>query len=103
MLSPETRSPESGTRSRDRHDAGGAGQTKDAAARDLVLGTWILDVEASSYSPGPAPKSQRRIYEAAPEGIKTTITGIDANGREWSAEYVAMTAWNIPSAAPVRR
>lgn len=35
-----------------------AGQTKDAAARDLVLGTWIPDPEASSYSPGPAPKRQ---------------------------------------------
>ncbi len=66
-----------------------AGQTKDAAARDLVLGTWILDLEASSYSPGPAPKRQTRIYAAAPEGIKTTITGVDGNGREWSAEYVA--------------
>lgn len=59
------------------------------AARDLVLGTWILDVDASSYSPGPAPKSQKRVYEAALEGIKTTITGIDAGGHEWSAEYVA--------------
>ncbi len=65
------------------------GQTKKVEPVDLVIGTWILDAEASSYSPGPAPKSQKRVYEIAPEGIKTTITGVDSEGHDWSAEYVA--------------
>jgi hypothetical protein len=44
-----------------------------ANAADPVLGTWKLDVEKSTYKPGPAPKSQVRIYEEVAEGIKVTI------------------------------
>lgn len=55
-----------------------------ASEDDLVLGTWILNVEKSSYDPGPPPRSQTRTSEKVPEGIKaTTITfrGTDENGR----------------------
>ncbi|MGH9323834.1 MAG: hypothetical protein ACRD21_13225 [Vicinamibacteria bacterium] len=56
---------------------------------DLVLGTWVLDLAESTYRPGPPPKSQKRTYEPHGEGVKATITTVDAEGRTLSAEYVA--------------
>ena len=56
---------------------------------DLVLGTWTLDLEKSSYDPGPAPRSQTRTYEAVPEGIQATIVTVDSNGRSITAGYTA--------------
>ena len=66
----------------------GAGQSL-SAPEDRVIGTWHLDVVKSTYSPGPAPRSQRRTYEVGPEGIKATITTIDAEGHTATTEYVA--------------
>lgn len=45
-------------------------------AADPVLGKWKLNVEKSKYLPGPAPKSQTRLYEAQDGGIKVTITTV---------------------------
>ena len=56
---------------------------------DRVLGTWNLDVAKSKFSPGPAPKSQRRTYEARPEGMRTTIRTTYADGHMDTVEYVA--------------
>jgi hypothetical protein len=50
-------------------------------AADPVLGTWELIVAKSKYNPGPAPKSQTRIYEVLPDGMKVTIKTVDADGR----------------------
>jgi hypothetical protein len=50
-------------------------------AADPVLGSWELIVAKSKYNPGPAPKSQTRIYQALPEGMKVTIKTVDADGR----------------------
>ena len=57
--------------------------------QDLVFGTWTLNLEASTYEPGPAPKSQTRTYEADLDGVKTTITTVDASGKSRTAHYVA--------------
>lgn len=62
---------------------------QEAPAGDLVIGTWALNVEKSSYSPGPAPRSQTRTYEAVPEGIKATIVTVDAKGQSVTARYTA--------------
>ena len=35
-----------------------AGSTAFAQGADLMLGTWKLNLAKSTYSPGPAPKSQ---------------------------------------------
>jgi hypothetical protein len=59
------------------------------ASDDPVLGTWILKVERSSYTPGPAPKGQSRTYEAVAEGIKATIVTTDPNGQTVTARYTA--------------
>lgn len=56
---------------------------------DLALGTWVMDVEASSYRPGPPPRSQTRVYETHLEGYKATITTVNAEGQTLEAEYVA--------------
>ena len=56
---------------------------------DLVLGTWILNVEKSTYDPGPAPKAQTRVYEPHGEGVKATIITVGADGNEVKAEYTA--------------
>lgn len=64
-------------------------RAQEPAAQDIVLGTWVLDVEKSSYDPGPPPRSQTRTYEAHPKGVKATITTVNARGRSLTAEYVA--------------
>jgi hypothetical protein len=56
---------------------------------DRVIGTWTLDLERSTYSPGPPPKSQTRTYEVDPKGVKATIVTVDAKGRSTTAQYVA--------------
>jgi hypothetical protein len=60
-----------------------------AEETDRVLGTWILDLEKSTYSPGPPPRRQTRTYEVHPDGVKATITTVDANGKSTKAQYVA--------------
>src|SRR5262249_31271337 len=64
-------------------------QESHSTSRDLVLGTWNLVLSQSTYSPGPAPKNQIRIYEADPDGIRTTIKTTDAQGHTSSLTYTA--------------
>jgi hypothetical protein len=59
------------------------------ADEDLVLGTWTLNVAKSRWTPGPSPRSQTRIYEAHPDGLKATIKTVYADGHSTSVEYVA--------------
>ena len=59
------------------------------AQADSFMGTWVLNVEKSRYSPGPPPKTQTLIYEAAGEGVKVTAKGIDAAGNTTSTTYTA--------------
>ena len=60
-----------------------------ASEEDQVLGVWILNVEKSSDSPGPPPKSQSRTYEKVPDGIKATIVTVDAKGQSVTSRYTA--------------
>ena len=43
---------------------------------DPVVGTWELDVAASTFVPGPPPKSEIRLYEPEHEGIKAIVHNI---------------------------
>lgn len=78
---------------------------------DPVLGTWVLNVAKSTFSPGPPPKSESRTYMMADQEtkitfkgvseprtyrlvrqeIKVTSEGVDADGkpttREWTMAY----------------
>ena len=47
---------------------------------DPVLGTWKLNLEKSTYKPGPAPKSQTRVYQATKDGTRVSVTTVNAAG-----------------------
>jgi hypothetical protein len=51
-------------------------------ADDPILGTWKLNLSKSKYIPGPAPRSQTRVYRRTPNGIFVTIETVDATGRK---------------------
>lgn len=65
------------------------GQTDTPGSIDLVLGKWSLNLEASTFSPGPAPKRQERVYTADLDGMATKVTTVDARGKEATISYVA--------------
>jgi len=47
---------------------------------DPFLGTWQLNLTKSKDSPGPLPKSQTNNIQAEGQGLKFTITGVNAAG-----------------------
>ncbi len=59
---------------------GGTAVTLAADAADSVVGTWKLNLAKSTFSPGPAPKSQMRAYVATADGIDMMYTGVAADG-----------------------
>jgi len=82
-----------------------------AQRADPIIGTWVLNVAKSTFSPGPAPKSESRTYvmegqetkvtskgvseprtyKMVRQEIKATSTGMDSDGtpttREWTVVY----------------
>ncbi len=52
-----------------------------AQAKDPIEGTWELNVAKSAFSPGPAPKSETRVYVASGSDLKLTLKGVDGNGK----------------------
>jgi len=52
-------------------------------------GTWKLNVAASKYQQGQAPKSTTLNYEAAGEGIKVTVDTVPAEGTPIHYVYAA--------------
>jgi hypothetical protein len=57
------------------------------AQQDPHVGIWILDVASSSYSPGPAPRSQTTVYTQIGRGFRVTSSGISATGQNISREF----------------
>lgn len=57
-----------------------------AQSKDPIVGTWVLNVAKSKYSPGPAPKSATTVIEAAGSGYRFTVKQMPATGpaQEWS-------------------
>jgi len=55
----------------------------------VMLGTWKLDPAKSTYSPGPAPKSQIGKLEDADGALKVVSDRIEADGRMTHFEYTA--------------
>jgi hypothetical protein len=58
-------------------------------AADSNVGTWKLDTAKSTYSPGPAPKSNTVTIVAVENGIHLTAHGVDAAGKPTHVEYTA--------------
>jgi len=56
--------------------------TGTALAADAVVGTWKLNLTKSTFSPGPAPKSQTRIYAESAQGITVTVRTTAADGKD---------------------
>jgi hypothetical protein len=56
---------------------------------DPQLGTWVLDVNKSTFKFGPVPRSEIRVFTMAGENLKFTSDGVDAGGRAWHNEYTA--------------
>jgi hypothetical protein len=56
--------------------------TGTALAADAVVGTWKLNLAKSTFSPGPAPKSQTRIYAESAQGMTLTVKTTAADGKE---------------------
>ena len=55
--------------------AGGVAVSKSAGAQEAkgLAGTWKLDVAASMFSPGPAPKSQTITYTPSGDTMKIVV------------------------------
>lgn len=53
------------------------------------VGTWVLNVAKSKYSPGPAPKEQTTVFSAVGKGMKASTKGISADGKPTMTEYTA--------------
>jgi hypothetical protein len=61
-----------------------------AFAADNNIGTWKLNVAKSTFSPGPAPKSQTLKYEAwGTDGVKARADGVGADGKPTHWEFQA--------------
>jgi len=56
---------------------------------DPFVGTWVLNVAKSKYTPGPAPKSSTAVYSAAGAGLHVVATGVSATGAATRTEYTA--------------
>jgi hypothetical protein len=51
------------------------------AADNPFFGTWKLNVAKSKSTPGTMEKESTVVFEADGNGVKRTVTGIDADGK----------------------
>lgn len=56
---------------------------------DPAVGTWELDLTQSSFTPGPAVRSQTRTYTQTPDGVRFVLEGVSATGAPMHTEYTA--------------
>lgn len=62
-----------------------------AQSADPIIGTWVLNVAKSTFVPGPAPKSESRTYVVAGKEIKATSTGVGADGKPTTGEWILVS------------
>jgi hypothetical protein len=55
-----------------------------AIAADAVAGTWKLNLAKSTFSPGPGPKSQTRVYSESAQGMTVIVKTTTADGKNSS-------------------
>jgi hypothetical protein len=61
-----------------------------ALGADNSIGTWKLSVAKSKYTPAPLPvKSLTSVREAAPGGVKVTVSGERVDGAAINSGYTA--------------
>ena len=49
-----------------------------SAQGDAHVGTWELNLEKSTFNPGPPPRRQTLWYKAEGKGLTALLQGIDA-------------------------
>jgi hypothetical protein len=59
------------------------------AQSDPFIGTWKLNAAKSKFSPGPAPQSTTRTYEAQGSGLKISNDGTAADGSRIAYNFTA--------------
>jgi hypothetical protein len=60
-----------------------------AQAGDALAGTWELNLEKSTFNPGPPPQNLTRTYEVTGQQEKMVAKGIDAKGNPTLNQYTA--------------
>ncbi len=61
-----------------------------AQSKDPWVGTWKVNLEKSTFDPGPKPTVPAEVkIEPAPNGMKTTIDGVNPQGEKTHTETVA--------------
>jgi len=63
--------------------------TPGGAQTNPFVGTWVLNVAKSTFTPGPAPKRQTGTYEVVGAGLRISATVVDAQGKPTSSHYTA--------------
>ena len=59
------------------------------AGADQLSGTWSMNAEKSTYSPGPSPKSLSVVIESDENNYKVDATGTDGDGKPIHVQYSA--------------
>ena len=63
--------------------------TLSAQSADPWIGTWKVNLEKSTYSPGPKPTTATIIkIEPSADGMKTTFDGMTSEGKPFHTEAV---------------
>lgn len=57
------------------------------AQADPHIGTWVLDVNKSKYTPGPPPRAQTSIYAVEGQTWKVTTKGTGMLGQPTSTDF----------------
>src|SRR5215467_1543718 len=52
------------------------------------LGTWKINLAKSTYSPGPAPRSQTLTFTGTGQNLVDNLEGIDAEGKPLKGVYL---------------
>jgi len=58
------------------------------AQTDAFVGTWQLNVAKSKFDPGTARKSETRIVESSPTGMKVSVDRTNADGGNQQFNYI---------------
>jgi hypothetical protein len=59
------------------------------AQADPFVGTWKLNVSKSKFVPGPPRKSETRMVESGPMGLKASIKRVNEDGSTQEYEYTS--------------
>ena len=57
--------------------------------QDPLVGTWVMNVSRSKFSPGPAPKGMTVTYESTAQGLHVVTSTVGADGTSQKTEYTA--------------